>query len=122
MSALRRRRARRGRVRSGWLVALFCAGTPAIAAEPSAEGLVLFNASGCWACHGTAGQGTLSGPQIAPTKLPLAAVQQLLRHPAKLMPAYDATVLNDAQVASIYAYLTSVPASRPAEDIPLLQH
>jgi mono/diheme cytochrome c family protein len=85
-------------------------------AEP-ASGQALFNAVGCWACHGYGGQGTLSGPQIAPSALPLPIFQQLLRHPARLMPAYGAAVLNDAQVASLYAYLQSRSPPRHAADI-----
>ena len=96
------------------------AGT-ATAPEPMISGQVLFNAVGCWECHGYSGQGTLSGPQIATSVLPLPVFQRLLRHPARLMPAYGADVLSDQQVASIYGYLQSLAPPRHAKELPLLQ-
>jgi ubiquinol-cytochrome c reductase cytochrome c subunit len=86
------------------------------------SGQALFNAVGCWACHGYGGQGTLTGPQIAPSILPLSVFQQLLRHPARGMPAYSAAVLSDAQVANIYTYLNSLVAPKRAQDISPLNH
>jgi mono/diheme cytochrome c family protein len=36
------------------------------------------------------------------------------------MPPYTAKVLSDAQLADIWAYVRTLPESRPAKDIPLL--
>jgi mono/diheme cytochrome c family protein len=86
------------------------------------SGQALFNAVGCWACHGYGGQGTVTGPQIAPSVLPLPVFQQLLRHPVRVMPAYSAAVLSDTQVANIYGYLNSLAAPKRAKDISPLNH
>lgn len=84
------------------------------------EGRQLFNAVGCWACHGYDGPGTLSGPQLAGTALLLPSFERLLRHPVKLMPAYSEQLLSSAQVAKILVYLQSLPAGPAAKDIKLL--
>jgi mono/diheme cytochrome c family protein len=84
-------------------------------------GQQLFLADGCWECHGTAGQGgVITGPRLAHTQLPYAAVLQQLRVPQNAMPPYEASVLSDADAANIYAWLESLPAPQTAANIPLL--
>jgi mono/diheme cytochrome c family protein len=84
-------------------------------------GQQLFAADGCWECHGTAAQGgAISGPRLAHTALPFAAVLQQLRVPQNAMPPYEASVLSDNDVANIYAFLESLPAPQTAANIPLL--
>lgn len=84
-------------------------------------GQQLFLADGCWECHGTVGQGgVITGPRLAHTALPEAAVLQQLRVPQNAMPPYEASVISDAQVADIYAWLESLPAPQSAATIPLL--
>lgn len=86
-----------------------------------AEGRRLFLADGCYQCHGTTGAGGgPAGPTLAPNPLPLAAMLAKLRTPSGRMPVYTPGVVSDAQIADIVAYLKSIPAGRPAHDIPLL--
>lgn len=93
-------------------------------AAPSGDpkaGQQTFLADGCWECHGTVAQGgVISGPRLAHTALPFAAVLQQLRVPQNAMPPYEASVVSDADVANIYAWLKSLPAPPSASGIPLL--
>ena len=83
----------------------------------------VFLADGCWECHGTAAQGgMIAGPRLAHTQLPYAAVLEQLRVPRAAMPPYEATVVSDAEVANIYAWLESLPPPQSAANIPLLNH
>lgn len=84
-------------------------------------GQQIFLADGCWECHGTVAQGgVITGPRLAHTALPEAAVLQQLRVPQNAMPPYEASVVPDAQVADIYAWLESLPAPQSAASIPEL--
>lgn len=84
-------------------------------------GQQIFLADGCWECHGTVGQGgAITGPRLAHTALPFAAVLQQLRVPQNAMPPYEPAVISDAQVADIYAWLESLPPPQSAANIPLL--
>jgi mono/diheme cytochrome c family protein len=38
------------------------------------------------------------------------------------MPAFTAKVLSDQELSDLYAYVKSLPAAKPAKDIPLLSH
>jgi mono/diheme cytochrome c family protein len=103
----------------------------AVAADDPADGDTsaggtLYESLGCWACHGFSGQGAnsrgiASGPRIDARRYPRDAFLLQLRHPMNAMPPYTANVLSDAQADAIYAYLKSIPAPRPAGEIPLLQ-
>jgi len=85
------------------------------------EGQKLFAAIGCWECHGSEAQGgAITGPRLAHTALPFAAVLQQLRVPQNAMPPYEPAVVSDADVANIYAWLESLPAPQTAASIPLL--
>ena len=88
-----------------------------------ARGKQLFMIYGCYACHGTQGAGGgIAGPKLAPNPLPLETITVRLRHPTSRMPPYSPKVISDAQIADIYAYLKSIPAGKPASQIPLLQN
>jgi mono/diheme cytochrome c family protein len=93
-------------------------------AAPSGDakaGQKIFLADGCWECHGTVAQGgVITGPRLAHTALAYAAVLQQLRVPQNAMPPYEASVIPDAQVADIYAWLESLPPPQSAANIPLL--
>jgi mono/diheme cytochrome c family protein len=70
------------------------------------SGKKLFTADGCYQCHGYAGQGAPGyAPRIAPKLLPYQAFLNQLRRPRNEMPPYEAAIINDQQVADIYAYL-----------------
>jgi mono/diheme cytochrome c family protein len=75
---------------------------------------------GCWQCHGTMGQGAMTGPKLAPDPLPFEALSSFVRTTNRNMPAYREQVLSDADLADIHAYLRSIPKSPDAKDIPLL--
>lgn len=102
--------------------------SPALAQQPTApagnveRGKTLYVQTGCYACHGLAGQGAqATGPRLSRTQLPLEAFLVFLRTPIKQMPPYTATVLPDKDVADIHAYVKQLPAPRDPKSIPLLQ-
>jgi mono/diheme cytochrome c family protein len=85
------------------------------------NGKKLFVATGCWQCHGLAGQGApATGPRVANTAMPYQAFVQQLRKPVSDMPPYQAPILADQQAADIYAFLMSLPKPTDAKSIPLL--
>jgi len=108
------------------LVFAFAAAASAQDNAPSGNakaGQQTYKAVGCWECHGTAGQGgAVTGPRLAPMKLPYAAFMQQIRVPQNAMPPYEPKVLSNADVANIYAFLKSAPAPKSAKEIPLLSN
>ena len=86
------------------------------------HGKTLFRETGCYQCHGLAGQGALmTGPRLSRTELPLDAFVNQLRHPVNQMPPYEAAVVSDRDAADIYAYLRQMPAPPDVNSIPLLK-
>lgn len=101
------------------------AAVPAAVAAPASgdavRGKSSFMKFGCYECHGTVGQGNyFSGVRLAPHPLPLGAVINYIRRPAGQMPSYSAAILPDKDVADIWAYLASIPPTKPAAQIPIL--
>ena len=100
------------------------AGAPAAAAPApagsAAHGEQLFVSVGCYACHGTVGQGASTGPRLAPNPIDFAAFQQQVRQPRQDMPRFAPQFLSDADLADIYAYLQSIPAGPSPTSVPLL--
>ena len=95
--------------------------TPGTAAAQSVEnGKALFQTYSCYACHGYAGHGSGNGVRLTPRRLPLPAFIVFVRRPVR-MPSYSAKVLSDAQLAGLWAYIGTLPASPPATSIPLLK-
>lgn len=90
-------------------------------AQSPQNGQKLFENYGCYECHGHEGQGGAAGPRIAPKPIPLAAFVKYVRQPANQMPPYTAKVVTDAELADIYAFLSSIPAPPAAKDVPLLK-
>jgi mono/diheme cytochrome c family protein len=84
------------------------------------KGKQLFMKQNCYYCHGTTGQGGRDGARIAQTALNLQGVIRYVRKPAGGMPAFTEKILSDQELTDIYAYLKSLPAAKPAKDIPLL--
>jgi mono/diheme cytochrome c family protein len=101
------------------LPALGLAQTPA--AGNAEKGKQLFMKQNCYYCHGTSGQGGRDGARIAQTALNLQGVIRYVRKPAGGMPAFTEKILSDQELTDIYAYLKSLPAAKPAKDIPLLE-
>jgi mono/diheme cytochrome c family protein len=92
-------------------------------AGDAANGRRLYIAVGCFTCHGRSGQGgsfNYPTPPLARTAWPVEALRAFLRVGVNDMPAYAREVLSDEQVADIHAFLRSLPASRAAADIALL--
>ena len=102
---------------------------PAGAAEPAARsaspsavrGKQLYFSVGCVYCHGSAGQGSVSGARLAPDPLPAEAIAAFVRATNTTMPPYGAEVLSDADVADIAAYLRTIPPAKSPDDIPALR-
>lgn len=83
------------------------------------NGKKLFASYGCYECHGHAAHGG-TGPRLGPNPIPFSAFVAYVRHPSATMPPYTAKVASDQDLADIYAFLASLPASPKAKDIPLL--
>jgi mono/diheme cytochrome c family protein len=77
----------------------------------AAEGKRIYLATGCFFCHGRAGQGgMLNGPApiLAKTAMPWEGFLGQLRRPSNEMPAYAEKVMSEKQIADIYAFLQSL--------------
>jgi len=94
---------------------------PGAALAASAEnGKKVYMAVGCWQCHGTVGQGGVTGPKLAPDPMPLETFSAFVRTTNRGMPPYREPVLSNSDLADIHAYLTSQPKARDPKSIPLL--
>jgi mono/diheme cytochrome c family protein len=86
------------------------------------HGKTLYRETGCYQCHGLAGQGAImTGPRVSRTELPFDGFVNQLRRPVNQMPPYEAVVVSDRDAADIYAYLRQMPAPPDANSIPLLK-
>ena len=84
------------------------------------NGKRIFMKNGCFECHGTVGQGTIAGARIGPPPLNVQGVIRYVRRPAGQMPAFTEKVMSDQELTDVYTYLKTIPAAKPAKDIPLL--
>jgi ubiquinol-cytochrome c reductase cytochrome c subunit len=94
----------------------------ASAAASAEKGKIAFMQHGCWLCHGTLGQGAVTGPKLAPDPLPLEAFTAFVRTTNRTMPPYREPVLSNEDLADIYAYLQSIPPGPDYKQIPLLSN
>lgn len=69
-------------------------------------GRTLYLTYGCRNCHDQ-GLPTTLGPAIRGTRLGYADVQSQVRRPRDKMPPFSASILSDADLLDIYAYLRS---------------
>ena len=84
------------------------AGAAAAAAGDAGRGKAVYASVGCAGCHGASGQGG-SATAIVPMRHPLPAFTRLVRQPATAaMPPLSPAAASDAQVADLYAYLSSL--------------
>ena len=108
---------------AGLAVVLALIAIPALAASPE-KGKTAFVKHGCWQCHNFDGQGSIAtsnGKIIARTAMSADAFKSFVRNTNGAMPPYRAAILTDDELDDIYAYLESLPAPRPAGEIPLLK-
>ena len=108
------------------MVVLVCATLPVAAADSVqskrqsiANGKAVFMRSGCYGCHGTAGQGG-TGPKLGPDPMPLDALSAFVRGTVSAMPPYSEKILSDSELADIHAYLASVPKPPDVKSISIL--
>jgi mono/diheme cytochrome c family protein len=86
------------------------------------HGKTLYRETGCYQCHGLAGQGAMmTGPRVSRTEFAFDGFLNQLRHPANQMPPYEAAVLSDSDAADIYIYLRQMPTPPDPNSIPLLK-
>jgi ubiquinol-cytochrome c reductase cytochrome c subunit len=92
----------------------------AVAAGSVEKGKVAYVKHGCWQCHGFVGQGGVTGPKLAPNPMAPEALSAFVRNTNGAMPPYQKTILPDADLADIHAYLQSLPKAPDYKSIPLL--
>ena len=95
-------------------------GHGAALAASAEKGKAAYMKYGCWGCHGTVGQGGVTGPKLAPEPMPAETFVSFVRTTSRTMPPYREPVLPDADLADIYAYLQSIPKAADYRAIPLL--
>jgi mono/diheme cytochrome c family protein len=89
----------------------------------AANGKRVYLADGCFACHGSAGQGgamNYPAPAIAQVEMPVESFLAYLRNAPNDMPAYSTSVLSDKEATDIHAFLRALPGRKPTKDFPLL--
>jgi ubiquinol-cytochrome c reductase cytochrome c subunit len=84
------------------------------------KGKALFIKHGCWQCHGTLGQGAVSGLRLAPDPIPYEKFANFVRTSNRSMPPYREAILSNDDLAEIYSYLESIPKPPDYKSIPLL--
>jgi mono/diheme cytochrome c family protein len=62
----------------------------------------------CKRCHGAEGRGTAQAPSLIPFDWSYEEALEQVRHPVCNMPPMPASVVSDAQVAQIVAYLKTI--------------
>lgn len=104
-----------------FVVALLVASASDAAESGNAgNGKQLFEAKGCYSCHGFVGQGSREGPRLVPV-IALPAFEAQLRTPRQIMPPFTEAVVSDREVADIHAYLAALPRPPDPKTIDLLK-
>ena len=80
----------------------------------------LYERNGCYECHGHEAQGGSAGKRLAPHPIAYPDFAQYCRRPTGEMPPYSAKLLSEADLASIYAFLQSIPDPPPSKSISIL--
>ena len=80
------------------------------------RGKELFVKTGCYQCHGYEAQGASTGPRLGPEPAAFTRFVAYVRKPTGDMPPYMAKVLSEAQLADIYAFVSTrqKPTARPS--------
>jgi mono/diheme cytochrome c family protein len=109
---------------ASFVILLGIAAAPGASATAAEVGKALFTNYGCYRCHNYEGQGagisSYTGPRIAPTSYSLEQFESIVRKPYGIMPAFSTNVLSDADLKTIYGYISSIPEPPPLTKIPLL--
>jgi mono/diheme cytochrome c family protein len=100
----------------GSFAALACAQS---AAGDAKHGKELFLSYACYSCHSFDGHGG-AGARLVPMPLNQAAFIAFVRNAGR-MPSYGPKVISDEKLTDIYAYIKTLPVSRDAKSIPLIQ-
>ena len=96
-------------------------GSGAALAASAENGKKVYMAVGCWGCHGTVGQGGVTGPKLgARSDAATRRFVSFVRTTNRAMPPYREPVLSNGDLADIHAYLQSVPKPADYKSIPLL--
>lgn len=102
-------------------IGLFAAAGAALAQSADVKhGQSLWDAKGCYLCHGTVGQGGF-GPAVAVDLVPFVALSQYVRHPTGDMPPFSPNEVSEADLHDIYGYLQSLPQPKSPDSISLLK-
>jgi mono/diheme cytochrome c family protein len=96
------------------------AGVSVARAADAAHGKQLFIKVGCYECHGTEGQGAITGPKLAPDPLRYDGFAAFVRSTSQQMPPYPEKILADQDLADIHAYLQSIAKPPDYKTIPIL--
>src|SRR5262245_21490112 len=110
----------------GGLAFALCGSTARAQDAPAgdlANGKRVYLATGCFTCHGRAGQGGAyngPAPALARTAMPFDGFKMQTRNPAKDMPAYSELVMSDQEIADIYVFVLSLPGRSNPKDIAIL--
>lgn len=107
------------------LAALAAPSRPAGAqhARDAQNGKKVYEKLGCFACHGTAGEGApakgneAGSPKIAATRLSLPEFIHAVREPKGQMPPFSPAQVSDAELSDVYSFLESA-ASQPKLELP----
>ena len=73
----------------------------------------------CYSCHGTLGNGG-AAPRISNSPRTMEGFIQYVRNPQR-MPPYVNRVMSDQQLADVYEWLQTLPASPSVDSIPMLR-
>ena len=109
------------RTAAGLAVFAFVVGSAAAQTPASGDaphGKELYLKYSCYACHGYDGHGG-AGARLVPLAMTVTRFTAYVHNPRR-MPPYTDKVLSDAQLADLFAYIKSLPASPSADQIPLL--
>ena len=90
-----------------------------------ANGKKVYLATGCYMCHGRAGQGGAykgPAPVLAKTEMPYDGFKGQVRQPSQDMPGYSEAVMSEQEIADIYAFLQSLPGRRDPKTIAILNY
>jgi mono/diheme cytochrome c family protein len=89
----------------------------------AANGKRVYLVTGCFTCHGRAGQGGAyngPAPTLAKTAMPFEGFKMQIRNPSNDMPAYSEPVMSDREIADIYVFMQSLSGRGNPKNIAIL--